>query len=95
MENFRRCNCQLTDFQGELVVVNQDFSYNESIRRSFAEDIKGRTDSGGFLFDRKYTFPIKQKHFVQMMHTRTSRKDCFANVLGANKKDVLLIIASA
>lgn len=66
----------MTDFQGELVVVNQDFSYNErrlqddcvheqiakaececppySIRRSFAEDIKGRTDSDGFLFDREY-----------------------------------------
>ena len=36
------------------MVVNQDFSYNESIRRSFAEDIKGRTDSGGFLFDREH-----------------------------------------
>ena len=40
-------------------------------------------------------FPIKQKHFVQTMRTRTRRNDCFASVLGADKKDVLLIIASA
>ncbi len=40
-------------------------------------------------------FPIKQKHFVQTMRTRTRRNDCFAIVLGADKKDVLLMILSA
>ena len=39
--------------------------------------------------------PIKQKHFVQTMRTRTRRNDCFAIVLGADKKDVLLMILSA
>lgn len=37
-------------------------------------------------------FPIKQKHFEQTMHTRTRRSYCFANVLGADKKDVLLLV---
>lgn len=36
------------------MVVNRDFSYNGSIRRSFAENINGGTDPDGFLFDRKY-----------------------------------------
>ena len=40
-------------------------------------------------------FPIKQKHFVQTMRTRTRRDSCFASVLGAGKKDVLLIILNA
>ena len=40
-------------------------------------------------------FPIKQKHFVQTMRTRTRRNDCFVIVLGADKKDVLLMILSA
>ncbi len=40
-------------------------------------------------------FPIKQKHFVQTMRTRTRRNDCFAIVLGADKKDVLFMILSA
>ena len=40
-------------------------------------------------------FPIKQKHFVQTMRTRTRRNYCFASVLGAGKKAVLLIILFA
>ncbi len=40
-------------------------------------------------------FPIKQKHFVQMMRTRTRRNYCFASVLGAGKKAVLLMILFA
>ena len=40
-------------------------------------------------------FPIKQKHFVQTMRTRTRRDSCFASVLGAGKKDVLLTILNA
>ena len=40
-------------------------------------------------------FPIKQKHFVQTMRTRTKRNCCFASVRGAGKKDVLLIILNA
>ena len=40
-------------------------------------------------------FPIKQKHFVQMMRTRTRRNYCFASVLGAGKKAVPLMILFA
>ena len=48
-----------------------------------------------YLIENYDEFPIKQKHFVQMMRTRTRRNYCFASVLGAGKKDVLLIVLNA
>ena len=48
-----------------------------------------------FLIGNYDEFPITQKHFVQTMRTRTRRDCCFASVLGAGKKDVLLIILNA
>ena len=40
-------------------------------------------------------FPVKQEYFVQTMRTRTRRNHCFASVIGADRKDVLLIISNA
>ena len=40
-------------------------------------------------------FPVKQEYFVQTMRTRTRRSYCFACMLGADRKDVLLIISNA
>ncbi len=54
--------------------------------------------TGGIFFNligNHDEFPIKQKHFVQTMRTRTRRDSCFASVLGAGKKDVLLTILNA
>ena len=39
-----------------------------------------------------FEFPMKQKHYVQRMRTRTRRNYCFAIVLSADKKAALFIV---
>ena len=67
-----------------MELYEQEPIYSEKVDRFFF-DLIGNYDE----------FPIKQKHFVQTMRTRTRRDSCFASVLGAGKKDVLLTILNA
>ena len=67
-----------------------NFQFTKKCKKSGVTELSA---VASFCFIGNYAkFPIKQKHFVLTMRTRTRRNYCFASVLGADKKDVLLSI---